>query len=47
MTDSTFLLEGGATGKFVVGGGGTAVEGGEIIRFKIVDFCYNLKLRLH
>jgi len=39
-TDSTFLLEGGATGKFVVGGGGTAVEGREIIGFKIVDFSF-------
>jgi len=33
-----FLLEGGATGKFVVEGGETAVESREIIKFKIVDF---------
>jgi len=40
MTNSMFLLEGGATGKFVVGGEGTAIEGGEIIGFKIVDFPF-------
>ena len=33
LTDSTFLLEEGATGKFVVGGRRTAVEGREIIEF--------------
>jgi len=40
MTDSMFLLEGGATGKFVVEGGGTTIEDREIIRFKIVDFPF-------
>ena len=35
-----FLLEGEATGEFVVEGGGTAIEGGEIIEFKIVDFSF-------
>ena len=39
-TDSTFLLEGEATGKFVVEGGGIAVEDREIIGFKIVDFSF-------
>ena len=39
-TDSMFLLEGEATGKFVVGGRGTAIEGREIIGFKIVDFPF-------
>jgi len=39
-TDSTFLLEGGATGKFVVEERGTAIEGGELIGFKIVDFSF-------
>jgi len=34
------LLKGGATGKFVVRGGKTAVEGREIIEFKIVDFPF-------
>jgi len=33
-------LEEGATSKFVVEGGGTAVEGREIIGFKIVDFSF-------
>ena len=35
-----FLLEGGATGEFVVEWGGTAVEGREIIGFEIVDFSF-------
>jgi len=35
-----FLLEGGATGKFVVEGGETAVESREMIEFKIVDFPF-------
>jgi len=42
MTDSTFLLERGAIGKFVVGGEGTAVEGREIIGFELVDFPFKL-----
>ena len=39
-TDSMFLLEGGATSKFVVGEGGTTVESREMIGFKIVDFPF-------
>ena len=35
-----FLLEGEVTGNFVVGKEETAVEGGEIIGFEIVDFSF-------
>ena len=40
LTNSMFLLGGGATGKFVVGERETAVEGRVMMEFKIVNFPF-------